>query len=267
MSNSSKADLVSGKDVLNPANKALRVERLLLAGLDHYFSGQYEHAINIWTRVAFLDRKNDRARAYIERARRAAAERQRESEELLHRGIAAFHKGDSKEARELINKAVEEVGPHELAIVFLERLNRFEQPQAVLHTANSSSSKENLQQRNYVVKRRSLLMPILGALTALVIVILSGLLAGRLAAMWFIREPDLLQVGTEILYAPLPTAHRYELVITHVRELRTSGKVGEALTLLDTLDFEDRSRLEIDTLRSELQRQLLDAGRGVASSQ
>ena len=65
MSNSSKADLVSGKDVLNPANKALRVERLLLAGLDHYFSGQYEHAINIWTRVAFLDRKNNRARAYI----------------------------------------------------------------------------------------------------------------------------------------------------------------------------------------------------------
>tara|TARA_B100001123_G_C15339884_1_gene1034393 strand:+ start:1691 stop:2494 length:804 start_codon:yes stop_codon:yes gene_type:complete len=267
MSNSSKVNLVSGKDVLNPANKALRVERLLLTGLDHYFSGQYEHAINIWTRVAFLDRKNDRARAYIERAKRAVAERQRESEELLHRGIAAFHRGDSNEARELINKAVEEVGPHELAIVFLERLNHFEQPQAVLHSMNSSSSEENSQQENYVVKCRPVLMSILGALAALAIVILSGILAGRLAATWFIREPALLQVGTEILYAPLPTAHRYQLVITHVRELHASGKVGEALVLLDTLDLQDRSRLEIDELRSELQRQLLDTGHGVVSSQ
>ena len=118
-----------------------------------------------------------------------------------------------------------------------------------------------------MVKRRSLLMPILGALAALVIVILSGMLAGRLAAMWFIGEPDLSQVGTELLYAPLPTANRYEFALMHARELRASGRVDEALALLDTLDSEDRSRLEIDKLRSELQRQLLDTGRVVVSSQ
>jgi len=53
----------------------------------------------------------------------------------------------------------------------------------------------------------------------------------------------------------------------HARELRASGRVDEALALLDTLDSEDRSRLEIDKLRSELQRQLLDTGRVVVSSQ
>ena len=143
MSNSSKVNLVSGKDVFNPKNKALRVKRLLLVGLDHYFSGQYEHAINVWTRIAFFDHNNDRARAYIERARRAVAEKQRESEEFLHRGIVAFHRGNSNEARELINKAVEEGGPHELAIVCLERLNRFEHSQAVLRSDNSSSSEGN----------------------------------------------------------------------------------------------------------------------------
>src|SRR5436190_17816616 len=55
-----------------------RIEELLLAGLDHYFNGQPEQAINVWTRVLFLDRAHARARAYIERARTAIAERQRE---------------------------------------------------------------------------------------------------------------------------------------------------------------------------------------------
>ena len=50
-----------------------RVEQLLLAGLDHYFAGQYERAVHVWTRVLFLDRGHARARAYIERARAAQA--------------------------------------------------------------------------------------------------------------------------------------------------------------------------------------------------
>ncbi len=61
-----------------------RVEDLLLTGLDHYFAGQHELAISVWTRVLFLDRGHARARAYIDRARSAIAERQREGEELVH---------------------------------------------------------------------------------------------------------------------------------------------------------------------------------------
>src|SRR6266699_16853 len=75
-----------------------KIEQLLLAGLDHYFAGQYDQAINVWTRALFFDRSHARARAYIERARRAQAERQRESEELLHTGTAAYRSGDVKEA-------------------------------------------------------------------------------------------------------------------------------------------------------------------------
>jgi hypothetical protein len=57
------------------AGRESRIEELLLAGLDHYFSGQHELAISVWTRVLFLDRSHARARAYIERARGAIAER------------------------------------------------------------------------------------------------------------------------------------------------------------------------------------------------
>ncbi len=62
------------------SDRAALIEQLLLAGLDQYFSGQYEQAIHVWTRVFFLDRGHARARAYIERARGALAERQREAE-------------------------------------------------------------------------------------------------------------------------------------------------------------------------------------------
>ncbi len=54
-----------------------RVEDLLLAGLDHYFVGQHELAISVWTRVLFLDRGHARAqgvhRPCPQRHRRAAA--------------------------------------------------------------------------------------------------------------------------------------------------------------------------------------------------
>src|SRR5678815_4956570 len=101
-------DTADGTPVgIDDRDRSSRIEQLLLAGLDQYFSGRYEEAIDIWTRVAFLERRNGRARAYIERARSALAERQRESEELLHQGIAAYQAGDLQRARDLLTRAVE----------------------------------------------------------------------------------------------------------------------------------------------------------------
>ena len=76
------------------AERDAKIESLLLSGLDHYFSSDYAQAIDVWTRALFLDRQHARARAYIERARGALAEQQRESEELLHNGVAAFERGE-----------------------------------------------------------------------------------------------------------------------------------------------------------------------------
>src|SRR5467141_4817505 len=101
-----------------------KIEHLLLTGLDHYFAAQYEQAINIWTRALFLDRSHARARAYIERARSVLAERQRESEELLQNGVAAFHRGEGDEARRLLQAAIERGAPSEEALAVLERMDR-----------------------------------------------------------------------------------------------------------------------------------------------
>src|SRR6187401_2903793 len=110
------------------ADDEARIEHLLVTGLDHYFAGEFEQAINVWTRVLFLDRGHDRARAYIERARGAQAERQRESEELLHRGVAAFDRGETTSARSLLNAAASQGASPEVALSYLERLDRLELP-------------------------------------------------------------------------------------------------------------------------------------------
>src|SRR5580765_6998739 len=114
------ADVASGTD------RNAKIEQLLLVGLDHYFAGRYELAINVWTRVLFLDRSHPRARAYIERARSALAERLRESEELLQNGVAAFQRGEPGEARRLLRAAIDGGAPSEEALAVLDRLDRLE---------------------------------------------------------------------------------------------------------------------------------------------
>jgi len=91
-----------------------KIESLLIGGLDHYFAADYAQAIDVWTRALFLDRNHARARAYIERARSAMAEEQRESEELLHNGVAAFERGEIEAARQMLNAAVQRGGAHDV---------------------------------------------------------------------------------------------------------------------------------------------------------
>ena len=102
------------------AERDVKIEQLLLSGLDHYFKGRYERAIDVWTRVLFLDRTHARARAYIDRARAALAEKLRESEELLQTGVEAFNRGDVNQARELLTTAVERGGGRDDALAFLD---------------------------------------------------------------------------------------------------------------------------------------------------
>src|SRR5262249_41500881 len=126
MSEAHRSDSAHAPDATPGADRDAKIEQLLLVGLDHYFGGRYEQAINVWTRALFLDRTHARARAYIERARTALAEGQRESEELLQTGVAAFHRGEGDEARRLLQAAIDRGAPSEEALAVLERLNRIE---------------------------------------------------------------------------------------------------------------------------------------------
>lgn len=250
--------------------KDARIEQLLLSGLDHYFAGEYEQAINIWTRVVFLERGHDRARAYIERARSALAERHRESEELLHRGVAAFDRGQTDEARALITRAVEEGGPHDLALVFLERLNRLGtggsapdpvRPQAVERRASSSRAAPEPPPYAWPVRAFAVLALISAVFTTL-------LVAGVPLVEWVSGRPAG-ETGTERVYPappePLPIAQSSAIVVERARALRAGGHLRDALRALESVDRADPLRAEADRLRGEIQSSLLEAGRAAAS--
>src|SRR6058998_2334061 len=111
MSDPLRTDDLRALEAASDADRTAKIEQLLLVGLDHYFAAQYDQAIDVWTRALFLDRNHARARAYIERARSALAERQRESEELLQKGVAAFARGESDQARALLQRALESGAP------------------------------------------------------------------------------------------------------------------------------------------------------------
>ena len=124
MAESSRTDGSRALDDAPDADRDAKIEQLLLAGLDHYFAGRYEGAINVWTRALFFDRSHARARAYIDRARGALAERQRRSEELLHSGVAALDRGHRSEARRLLQAAVDSGARADELHPLVDRLNR-----------------------------------------------------------------------------------------------------------------------------------------------
>src|SRR6476661_1564464 len=137
MSESSRSDSAPAHDAAPDNDRDAKIEQLLLVGLDHYFATQYQEAINVWTRALFLDRSHPRARAYIERARSAMAERQRQSEELLHHGVDAFHRGEGDEARRLLQAAIDGGAPSDEAFAVLDRLNRLDTAPSASRRARS----------------------------------------------------------------------------------------------------------------------------------
>ena len=124
MSDSFRTDGSRALEGVSDADRDAKIEELLLSGLDHYFAARYEQAINVWTRVLFLDRSHPRARAYIDRARSALAEQLRETEELLHTGVTAFDRGETAEATRLLRAAIDSGAPADEARPLLDRLGR-----------------------------------------------------------------------------------------------------------------------------------------------
>src|SRR6188768_116282 len=115
------------------ADRDTRAESLLVDGLDRYLAGRFEDAIHIWTRVLFLDRSHARARASIDRARTAIAERQRASEEMLHVTSEVLTRGDAAEARRLLDEILNSGGDDERAAELRVRIERLERASVTAH--------------------------------------------------------------------------------------------------------------------------------------
>ena len=247
---------------LSEADRAARIEQLLLSGLDHYFGGDYEQAINIWTRVAFLERGHGRARAYVERARSALAERQRESEELIHTGIAAYEAGDLQTARELLTRAVEQGGANETALLFLQRLNRLDVVSGAARRPETTTSRTRGSRREppQAVRPGGGWVVTIAASVVIVGVVAVGALAVR---SWLVELPVTAPLGEPVQAEALPIVRPSDTKMSRARELLASGNSHDAIALLNEIDIADPLRSEADRMTADIQRGLL-AGVGDA---
>jgi hypothetical protein len=237
---------------LTDAEREVRIEQLLVSGLDEYFAGRMDHAVNVWTRVLFLDRTNDRARAYIDRARRAQAERQRESEGLMHQGLQAFDEGDVERARHLLTAAVERGAPHEQALPVLHRIG-------LLDVAAPAAAPPSARSRWRRTDR-----PASGAASSR---LWPWLLAAAIAAIGGVavfvaedRTPSVLATSAiDVGTASLPVPAASDAHLSRARQLFEAGKLPDALRVLDRVDQGDAAYVEAQALRGRVQRELLAA--------
>jgi tetratricopeptide (TPR) repeat protein len=226
-----------------------RIESLLVEGLDRYFVGRYEEAVHIWTRVLFLDRTHPRARAYIDRARTALAERQRRSDELLHASQSLLEQGKTGDARQLLSEAVAATGDDERAAALRMRLDRLDRTRwDVVEPAEVSAGHP----------AAPAVAPIVWwTLVAATSAVTLWLVARLVFPAWQPIEP----AAPAVVFnpAPIPVPGSADVALVRARALFARGRLAEALLALDRVGVDDNRRAEADRLRVEIQRLLLAA--------
>ena len=250
----------SAASIDGDAERDAKIENLLLAGLDQYFAADYAQAIDIWTRVMFLDRSHARARAYIERARSAMAEQQRESEELLHNGVAAFERGEIEAAKQMLNAAVQRGGAHDVALAFLTRIDR-------IHAATSAQPTPEAPPSRLPFRPRTVTSPSRGSrwASAVFVTLLVVTAAAAIASWDRLRvlipalntgEQDAL-APMRVVQEPLIVPRSSETALDRARALFESGRAYDALRAVDLVRPTDPLRGDADKLKADIQRELL----------
>jgi tetratricopeptide (TPR) repeat protein len=244
-----------------------QAEALLVEGLDRYFSGRYEEAIHIWTRVLFVDRSHARAWAYIDRARTALAERQRRSEELLQTSQHLLDRGETGAARDLLTEAVASTGDDERASALrlrLERVERLERAHLSPRADRSSSPGSDVVP-GWSWPRRSPALVVVGAALVAGLLLVVGVTSLQVRDWMGFGSPAESLAGASTP-AAVPVLSSSEVALVRARSLYARGRLAEALAALDRVDDRGPMRQAADALRVEIQRLLLAASRQAPSS-
>ena len=257
MAEQKRADARSMPEAVD--DRISRAEALLVEGLDAYFHNRYDDAIHLWTRVLFLDRSHARARAYIDRARTAIAERQRRMEELLHAGEDLLDQGDMAAARERLAAAVTTSGGREdeRSAALRVRLERHERAHAIPGPVGRAAGGAPVSLRTWSPAGQR---PTNRLVLAIVLVGGVAVVAGMgvpIVRDWLAADPaqgTLAAAGTP---KPLLVLSSGEIALVRARNLKTRGRLAEALQSLDRVGSDSAVRAEADALRIDIQRLLL----------
>ncbi len=272
MSDSLRTDGSRALDGVSDADRDAKIDQLLLSGLDHYFAARYEQAINVWTRVLFLDRSHPRARAYIDRARSALAEQLRETEELLHAGVTAFDRGETAEATRLLRAAIDRGAPADEARPLLDRLGHGRAQDAGRPPGSAAATPVEAPPKALAAlktsgsaRSRAGMVWLFAAALVTATGVGGYLVAVRDGVDWR-TILDLRPTPSRSGATPpaprevaLPLPRRGEMMLGRARSLVAGGHLREALTVLDSVWSADPQKPEIDRLRADIQRKLIGA--------
>jgi tetratricopeptide (TPR) repeat protein len=245
------------------ADRDGRIEALLVEGLDAYFAGRYAEAIHVWTRVLFLDRSHARARAYIDRARTAMAERHRVGDELLQSTEALLDQGRTDAARALFTQAVDAGGEDErvaalrLRFERIERVERLARPHAPSGPPERAPAPAAAVLPGWHWRRRPI-----GVILAGAGFLLAAGVIGLLGTDWLRADvparPD--RLADRPADRPWPVPSTAEVALIRARTLVDRGRLAEALQTLDRVGADSAARVDADALRIRIQDLLLAGG-------
>ena len=221
-----------------PDDHAARIDQLLTAGLDEYFAGRYDGAVQVWSRVFFLDRSNARARAYIERARSAVAERQRVAEATA---AADVHRGWSDEGRPAEARPIADPG---VLVVSGALAARLAPPQA----APEADAADRGDAGPTAATRRAKVAHGLLVAAAGVLLFVAGY---TVAARDWIFE---IVSGVSSRRAPAANARASEVALHDARQAFDARRYDDARRALTRIPAGDPLRAEADALVAQIQR-------------
>lgn len=100
-----------------------RIQALLSEGQEAFEEGQYQSAIDAWSRIFLIDIDHAETSRRIELARKLKAEVERQVEESFHEAVSLLESGKLQEAREAFQKTLELQPSHLAARDYLEKLD------------------------------------------------------------------------------------------------------------------------------------------------
>lgn len=99
-----------------------RIAELLATGQEACDRGEYQTAIDSWSRIFLIDIDHQEAARRIEKARQLKAEREREMEEIFHEGVARFDSGSFEAAESAFRRVLELSPGHLVALEYQEKI-------------------------------------------------------------------------------------------------------------------------------------------------
>ncbi len=114
---------------LSPAEQA-KVQEYIAEGQKEFDQGNYQDAVDAWTRIFIMDEDNQEAQRLIDQAKAKLQSHEQESDFLLTEAIASFNAGEFDRSKDLLTRILHDFPGHREAQYYLDRIPKPAAPAA-----------------------------------------------------------------------------------------------------------------------------------------